>query len=141
MFLAIWIENPPKLSRVGSVMNASKRLVRVSRWHIGKRQINAGIVERIFEDKIYSDHGSPLPESQPFSIPVRPVPGGAPHGGCLSEEAKTTRELALLGSTKGNVLRGVRPEQSEVLRFAQNDSTGVRLAARTGCPQFGSAPT
>jgi hypothetical protein len=56
MLLVIWIHHLPKLSGLGSLLNARNRLIWVWRWHVNERKIDFGIVERVFENEIYSDH-------------------------------------------------------------------------------------
>src|SRR5712692_3315225 len=71
MLLVMWIHALPKLSGLGSLPDAFKRLTCVLRWHVDEGKIDFFVVERIVENEIHSDHrGSPprislLQSSQP----------------------------------------------------------------------------
>lgn len=56
MLLVLWIHDLPKVSGLGSLLDALKCLMWVARWHVNEGKIDFAIVEWIFENEIHPDH-------------------------------------------------------------------------------------
>ena len=78
MLLVIWIHLLPKLSGLGSLLNALKRFTWISRRHVNEGKVDFCIVQRIFKNEIYSDHRrSPFSGSAFAILPDEQTPNSS----------------------------------------------------------------